>query len=598
MAAAPSALRLGQPVLQRLLDPAATTVAVREDAPLAVAELSARAAAAFPGRPLRAVAAPDRPGLAARVELATAGGGVDTRYLDPYDGKPLARPAGRRFFAALAQRHARLGGHPASLLLGAAALAALWRLRRTAPAAGARRAALLVAHASQTGHAEALAGQTAAALAAAGLEVELRPLGELRPADLARHARALLLVSTFGDGESPDSAHAFARQLRGGAALAGLEYGLLALGDRSYPAFCGFGRQLDGWLREHGARPWFDRIEVDRSDPAAIAAWRRAIEAHCALPGGAALPAWQEAAFEPWPLTGRALLNPGSLGGATVQVTLQPPSGAAGWDSGDVVEILPRQAPARVAGWLAERGLDGAAPVRFGGRDATLAQALAASEAPPAGPAASAQALADALQPLRPREYSIASLASEGRLELMVRQIALADGLGIGSGWLTEYAEPGGPVLARLRANPSFHLPAEPRPLVLVGNGTGLASLRAHLKACAAAGHGGHWLIFGERSAAHDFYHRGELEAWLADGTLARLDTAFSRDQAERIYVQDLLRAAADELQAWLARGAAIYVCGSAAGMAPAVHAVLLERLGEAGLDALIAAGRYRRDVY
>ncbi len=113
--------------------------------------------------------------------------------------------------------------------------------------------------------------------------------------------------------------------------------------------------------------------------------------------------------------------------------------------------------------------------------------------------------------------------------------------------------------------------------MILLGNGTGLAGLRSLLKARINQGQGRNWLLFGERNRAHDFYCRAELESWLDAGHLTRLDLAFSRDQAEKIYVQDRLREAEDELRAWLRDGAAIYICGSLLGMAAGVDQVLNE---------------------
>ena len=136
------------------------------------------------------------------------------------------------------------------------------------------------------------------------------------------------------------------------------------------------------------------------------------------------------------------------------------------------------------------------------------------------------------------------------------------------------------------------------RPLILIGNGSGIAGLRGHLTSRVLAGQRRNWLIFGERNAAHDFHYREELEGWHASGDLPRLDLVFSRDQAERLYVQDRLRGQAEEVRLWLEQGAAIYVCGSLAGMAGGVDAALEEMLGRTALDALAAGGRYRRDVY
>lgn len=123
-------------------------------------------------------------------------------------------------------------------------------------------------------------------------------------------------------------------------------------------------------------------------------------------------------------------------------------------------------------------------------------------------------------------------------------------------------------------------------------------ALRALLKARIAAGHRRNWLLFGERHAAHDGFYREEIERWLAGGWIERTDFAWSRDQAERIHVQQRLREAAGELRRWVDAGAAIYVCGSLDGLAPGVDAVLRDVLGDAEVGQLRAQGRYRRDVY
>ena len=126
---------------------------------------------------------------------------------------------------------------------------------------------------------------------------------------------------------------------------------------------------------------------------------------------------------------------------------------------------------------------------------------------------------------------------------------------------------------------------------------TGLAGLRAHLKARIEQQVSRNWLIFGERNAAYDAYHQDELEAWQAQGML-RLNRVFSRDQPQRRYVQDQLLDAASTVLEWVNNDAAIYVCGSLEGMASSVEAALVEILGSEGVERLIEAGRYRRDVY
>ncbi|MBX9715792.1 MAG: oxidoreductase, partial [Burkholderiaceae bacterium] len=311
---------------------------------------------------------------------------------------------------------------------------------------------------------------------------------------------------------------------------------------------CGFGRTLDAWLQQRGAQALFDRIDVDQGDSGALLKWQHEV---ARVAGTSDLPDWQLATpFEPWRLAARHHLNPGSLGGPCFHIELAPPIGSAvaDWKAGDLVQVL---APG---------------------------------------------------DPHKPREYSIASLPADGRLHLLVRQERHTDGtLGVASGWLTDQTQLGDEIALRLRAHGNFRLGENAqRPLILIGNGTGLAGLRAHLKARAAAGAkaGAAWLVFGERQAAHDAYYRDEIDAWLCSGVLERVDLVYSRDTPERRYVQDLLREQTDRLRAWVAGGAALYVCGSLAGMASGVEAALIDALGQDGLDRLIEQGRLRRDVY
>lgn len=476
------------------------------------------------------------------------------------------------------------------------------RARREAlPAIRAdQRGEWLVAFASQTGFAEQLARRSWQALRDAGLSADLAVLGALDAAQLAQYRRALFVVSTTGEGDAPDSAAAFVRKTLGAAApLPHLGYGVLALGDREYAQYCAFGHRLDHWLRHAGAQPLFDLVEVDNGEAGALRHWQHHLGL---LAGRTDLPDWSAPAYAPWTLHERRLANPGSAGADAFHLALVPADGSAlQWRAGDIAEIGPRNGDDEVARWLQASGHDGAARVRRDDGEVALTELLDRSRLPAGDDARgkSAQALADALAPLPHREYSIASIPADGALRLLVRQMRRDDGrLGVGSGWLTEYAADGATIDLRIRSNPSFHAPADARPLILIGNGTGLAGLRALLRERIDAGHRRNWLLFGERNAGCDLHYRDELEAWTADGRIEQADYAFSRDGAQRVYVQDRLRERIGQLREWVDAGAAIYVCGSLEGMAPAVDAVLREALGDEALEAMAADGRYRRDVY
>ncbi|MCW2101145.1 UNVERIFIED_ORG: sulfite reductase (NADPH) flavoprotein alpha-component [Pseudomonas psychrophila] len=458
----------------------------------------------------------------------------------------------------------------------------------------------LIGFASQSGFAEQLAWQTAGQLQAAGLPVRVQPLAAVSEEDLQQASNALFVVSTFGDGEAPDSARGFERKILGQPlSLSALKYSVLALGDRQYPHFCGFAIRIQQWLAERGAQSLFSPVQVDSGDPEALHHWQVHLsQLTGAVPGAN----WQAPSYTNWTLEQRQLLNPDSSGSGVYLLGLSAPDASFTWQAGDLVEVMPRQSTWAVEHLLDGLGLSANTPVHLDGLQETLAQALASRQLPENRGhlvGLHAQALVDALIPLNMREYSIASIPQDGVLQLIVRQERHPDGsLGLGSGWLTEHAPLGAAISLRLRRNSGFHLPAEPCPLILLGNGTGLAGLRSLLKARIAQGQQPNWLLFGERNAAHDFYCRDELQGWLASGELARLDLAFSRDQAHKVYVQDRLREAADELRRWLADGAAIYICGSLNGMAAGVDQTLIDLLGADAVQQLIEQGRYRRDVY
>jgi len=458
----------------------------------------------------------------------------------------------------------------------------------------------LVVHASQTGQAEALALQTAHALQAGGKKVALSSLARLSSSDLEVTHHALFVVSTTGEGDAPDAAGAFmSRRGMHGLRLDHLEYGLLALGDRDYAQFCAFGHRFDGWLRQAGARALFDLVEVDDCDPGALRHWQY----HLGQILGTAQLDWTAPDYRPWRLAQRAHLNPGSPGAPVFDLQLVPPDDAPmpEWQAGDIAEIGPRNATASVEEWLAAVGADPEAVVSVDGGRTTLAALATRSRLPsPAAVAGMAPpAIASVLEPLPHREYSIASTPAEGHLRLLVRQVHLQDGrLGTGSGWLTRHAATGASVDLRIRRNSSFHPPADDRPMILIGNGTGIAGLRALLSARVAAGHHRNWLLFGERTRAHDYHYQADIEDWQRAGAIERVDLAFSRDQSERRYVQHLLGENAEAVKRWLASGAAVFVCGSLEGMAPAVDAALREIVGAEALAGMAADGRYCRDVY
>ncbi|MEV6949411.1 molybdopterin-dependent oxidoreductase [Streptomyces sp. NPDC051172] len=229
---------------------------------------------------------------------------------------------------------------------------------------------------------------------------------------------------------------------------------------------------------------------------------------------------------------------------------------------------------------------------------------------------ADAQEWADALGRLQPRLYSISSSPlTDPHLVSLTVSVVRYENLhgrprrGVCSPFLAD-AEQDTPVPVHVQRSAHFRPPADPAtPMVMVGPGTGVAPFLGFLEQRRALGHRGPgWLFFGEQHRATDFYYEQELTAFLADGTLARLDTAFSRDQRTKVYVQDRMREHGPLLWSWLQDGAHFYVCGDASRMAKDVDqalrdiAVVHGGLDEAGAAAyvkqLASEKRYVRDVY
>ncbi|HAT7569641.1 NADPH-dependent assimilatory sulfite reductase flavoprotein subunit [Citrobacter sp. wls714] len=227
-----------------------------------------------------------------------------------------------------------------------------------------------------------------------------------------------------------------------------------------------------------------------------------------------------------------------------------------------------------------------------------------------------ADALIGLLRPLTPRLYSIASAQAEVESEVHVTvgvvryEIEGRVRAGGASSFLADRVEEEGEVRVFIEHNDNFRLPANPQtPVIMIGPGTGIAPFRAFMQQRAADGaEGKNWLFFGNPHFTEDFLYQVEWQRYVKEGVLSRIDLAWSRDQKEKIYVQDKLREQGAELWRWINDGAHIYVCGDANRMAKDVEQALLEVIAEFGamdieaadefLSELRVERRYQRDVY
>jgi sulfite reductase (NADPH) flavoprotein alpha-component len=531
---------------------------------------------------------------------------------------------------------------------------------------------LTILYGSQTGTAESLAKQAAKAAGQRGFTPAIVDMAQMDVARLAGEKNLLVITSTYGEGEPPDNARALHAALGAGTApaLAALRFSVCSLGDTNYVKFCQCGKDFDARLELMGAIRVAPRVDCDLDYEKKFAGWldaalsalgppQSAVAATEPGPGAAteAEAGWSRKNPFPAPVLAVRNLNaPGSAKEVNhVEFSLEG-SGLA-YEAGDALGVVPQNCPELVAETLATLGCDGEEAVNApDGSTTSLRRALAehcclgrpsaellalyAIPSPVLAGAGAAGAaagtlldvldvvrsapdrrptpaeFAGSLRRLQPRLYSIASSpgAHPGQVHLTVGAVRYESGgrrrKGACSTFLAERALGAGRVAIFVHSNRSFRPPAQDdTPMIMVGPGTGIAPFRAFLAERKARGaRGRNWLFFGDQRASTDFLYREELEALQHEGVLTRLDTAFSRDQAEKVYVQHRMLEHAAELFAWLEAGAHFYVCGDASRMAKDVDAALHQVIAAAGgrspaqaaeyVQALQAAKRYARDVY
>jgi sulfite reductase (NADPH) flavoprotein alpha-component len=454
--------------------------------------------------------------------------------------------------------------------------------------------------------------------------------------------------------------------------LDGVSYSVLALGDSSYPDFCKCGVQIDTRLAELGASRILDRVDVDVDPEEPYARWSAGVLARLAPSGAVSPVAVEtgdeeEAGYSkarPFPATlleNRNLNGPGDK--QTHQVALSLEGSGLEYETGDALGVYPLNDPATVDEILANLPFKPAAvPGRNGGeiplREALIGhydigvlnkalvqkwqersgspflRSLVSADDPAAWdlfchgrelidlvidhPAdfTDAEEFVSILRKLQPRLYSISSSprAHPGEVHLCVGIVRYqSHGRkrgGVCSTFLADRTDGGTKPRVYVHSNPAFRLPVDGGvSVIMVGPGTGIAPFRAFLEDRRATGaKGENWLFFGNPHRATDFLYEDEIQGFLADGTLARLDLAWSRDQKEKLYVQHLMRQRGDELWSWLRDGAALYVCGDASRMAKDVdqalhtvireHGAMSEEEAAAFVNQLKKDKRYQRDVY
>ncbi|MFQ1743405.1 assimilatory sulfite reductase (NADPH) flavoprotein subunit [Aeromonas veronii] len=541
-------------------------------------------------------------------------------------------------------------------------------------AVAAPSGSLTILYGSQTGNAKGVATAIKAQAEARGLPVTLASMADYKPKQLKKESHLLVVVSTYGEGEPPESAVDLFEQLKKGkiGKLDGLKFAVLGLGDSSYEFFCQTGKDFDDFLAKAGAERVYELASLDVDYQDAAKAWgEQALNAITAtLSTGAASSSVASAVQQavghsqyskenPFParlsvnqkITGRDStkdIRHIEINLADSGLTYQPGDALGVWFDNDaelVDEVLALTGlsgdettahgtlRAALTGHFELTRLhggfitgladisDNAALKDLAGDKAQVNALVASAQVVDVlkrfPTALTAEQLIGLLRPLTPRLYSIASAQSEVEEEVHltvgVVRYPQEDGTvrsGAASSYLADRLIEDGEVRVFVEHNDNFRLPQNPdTPVIMVGPGTGIAPFRAFMQEREAQGaEGKNWLFFGNPHFTQDFLYQVEWQRYVKSGLLSKISLAFSRDQANKIYVQDRLREAGLELYQWLEAGAHFYVCGDANKMAKDVQEALLDVIAEHGhksreqaeeyLSELRRAKRYQRDVY
>ena len=536
------------------------------------------------------------------------------------------------------------------------------------PAAPPKAAApLTVIYASESGNSEALAGTVAKLARKQGFKPKVVDFADLDIATLPKAGKLVAIAATWGEGEPPARAVRAYGELMGEGAprLDGVEFAVLALGDTSYAEFCAIGKALDERFEALGGKRAAERADLDLDFEKPAADWiKGALKAlapaeqpdNVVAVDFARAGTGEEADAEPSrePVVVEVVehvnLNSSRSDKETIHLALAFEEGAPAYEPGDSLEIFPENDPQLVDEILDAAGLSGDEALRkalLAERDITTLSAATVERFVKATGHTQAQTLIDSgeakawiegrhlidlletypakltaehlgtiTRPLPPRAYSIASSRKEVGDEVHLAIAAVRYEThgrarsGVASVHVADRIRDGAKLRVRLKPNRHFRLPQDPATdIIMVGPGTGVAPFRAFVqerRAIEAPGRS--WLFFGDRHFTHDFLYQLEWQDALEDGSLTKIDVAFSRDQPEKVYVQDRITQHAQELVSWLDGGAHLYVCGDAKNMAKDVRNAVVgayqtvKNLSAADAETQVAAlergHRYQQDVY
>ncbi len=515
---------------------------------------------------------------------------------------------------------------------------------------------ITIAYGTETGNSKKLAAEFASQAKKNGINAKLVSLDQYRLNDLSREEYFFTIISTQGEGEPPATAKKFYDHIhQNGFKLNQLKFGVLALGDTSYPLYCKAGEDVDSQLQRLGGQRIVSLLKCDTDYEKDAAGWFTQVFQQ--LSGQAVTPAAPAPTSTPVKKsTGKKIYTGTVLSGINLndrgssKETYHIEIGVeeeVDYLPGDSVGIIPENPRQTVDAILSLTSINPRLSVQFRNEPYGVEEllrrklniiylpervvkqyaAIVKQDIPetkigllnllkiyPVKDAAQFEEVIGILEPITPRLYSISSSPSthSGEIHLTVAldKFYVNEELkyGLCSNFLAGLQE-NNRIEFYVHRNHQFRLPAPDKDLIMIGPGTGIAPFRSFIAERDSSGATGrNWLFFGDQHFVTDFLYQTEVQNWLQTGVLSRLNLAFSRDQKYKIYVQHRLLEQSKELWNWIESGAYLYICGAKHPMSRDVEYALLqviERLGGkssrealAYLDTLKEEGRFLMDVY
>ncbi|XJR87847.1 sulfite reductase flavoprotein subunit alpha [Elizabethkingia anophelis] len=512
---------------------------------------------------------------------------------------------------------------------------------------------ITLVYGTETGNSKKLATELAGVAKKKGIQVKLGDLSQYKSKDLAKEEYLFVVISTQGEGEPPILAKKFYDYIHENELnLSNIKFGVLALGDSTYPQFCKTGEDLDTRFEvlgaeriiplkrcdidyEEDAHRWLDHIfEVVQNKEAGTSQ---------------ATPAKASSGRKKYQGKVSAIINLNDITSdkETYHIEIETEEPIA-YRPGDALGVIPFNPKSVVEEIIGLTGIDPGKQIQTTRVTASVEELLhqhlnisyllkttVAQYAQITGqdipetrlslldllriyPVKNAEEFEDIIKVLTvqaPRLYSVSSSPeahgdSEIHITVAKSEFFINDKKqnGLCSGFLSEFEEDG-TVEFYIQEAKHFKLPETAKDIIMIGPGTGIAPFRSFLWERDATGaEGRNWLFFGDRNFVSDFLYQSEFQDFLKTGALTNLDLAFSRDTAEKVYVQHRLQQKSSEVFQWLEGGASVYVCGAKEPMSKDVEETLLHIIQHEGkrnedeaknyLEELELSGRYAKDVY